>query len=179
MERLTKKISKIVQDKYSLGSYLQYDFANADDTNKLLNKLGQFEDFMEEQGYDSLDALKNKIDNGEFSDGYHTFNELYEFRKLYNALLFNEWAKNKEIEVYKSKRHYDNEECFGGGWFIVVAMLPSGQISNHYELKDWDLFNIPEYEKSKYEFDGHTPEDVRVRMIAFLRNKTCKVSEEE
>lgn len=24
------------------------------------------------------------------SDGYHTFLELYEFRKVYNALLFNE-----------------------------------------------------------------------------------------
>ena len=89
------------------------------------------------------------IDTGEISDGYHTFNDLYEFRKLYNALLFNEWAKNKTIEVYKSKRHFDGEECFDGGWFIVVAMLPTGQISNHYKLEDWDLFKIPEYEKSK------------------------------
>ena len=24
------------------------------------------------------------------SDGYHTFDELYEFRKMYNAVLFNE-----------------------------------------------------------------------------------------
>ena len=150
-------------------------FENGVIMGKAVDRLAEFEDFMEEQGCDSLDSLKNKIDNGEFSDGYHTFNELYEFRKLYNALLFNEWAKNEEVEVYKSKRHYDNKECFGGGWFIVVAMLPSGQISNHYELKDWDLFDIPEYEKSKYEFDGHTPEDVRVRMISFLRNKTCKV----
>jgi len=96
-----------------------------------------------------------KIDDIEnFSDGYHTFNELYEFRKLYNALLFKEWKKNGKYEVYKSKRHYNGEECFGGDWFIVVAILPTGQISNHYEMKDWDLFDIPEYEKSKYEFDG-------------------------
>lgn len=27
------------------------------------------------------------------SDGYHTFKELYKFRLLYNAALFNEWAK--------------------------------------------------------------------------------------
>ena len=30
--------------------------------------------------------------------------------------------------------------------------------------KDWDLFKIPEYEKSKYEFDGHTPKDVIARL---------------
>lgn len=59
MERLTKKVSKTVQDKYSLGSYLHYDFANADDTNKLLNKLGVIEDFMEEQGFESLEELKD------------------------------------------------------------------------------------------------------------------------
>ena len=62
MERLTKKISKTVQDKYSLGSYLQYDFANTDDTNKLLNKLGAFEDFMEEQGFESVEQLKEIIE---------------------------------------------------------------------------------------------------------------------
>ena len=91
------------------------------------------------------------------SDGYHTFKELYEFRKVYNAALFNEWA-NYDIpkyDVHKSWKHYDGELCFGGGWFIVVALLPSGQISNHYEAKDWDLFNIPSAEKAKYAFDGH------------------------
>lgn len=103
------------------------------------------------------------------SDGYHTFDELYEFRKLYNAQLFNEWANgHKEgfgvkYGVYKSKKHYDGEDCFGGGWFIVMATLPSGQISNHYELKDWDLFNIPEREKAD-EWDGHSSADVLERL---------------
>ena len=110
-----------------------------------------------------------KIDDvGNFSDGYHTFNELYEFRKLYNALLFKEWKKNGKYEVYKSKRHYNGELCFGGDWFIVVAILPTGQISNHYEMKDWDLFDIPEYEKSKYEFDGHTSRDVLERLEGII-----------
>ena len=119
-------------------------------------------------------------DKGNISDGYHTFNELYEFRKLYNALLFNEWAKNGKYEVYKSKRHYDGEECFGGGWFIVVALLPEGQISNHYELKDWDLFKIPSYEKSKYQFDGHTTNDVIFRLENAIRedNYDRKIIEE-
>lgn len=51
-------------------------------------------------------------------DGYHTFDELYEFRKVYNAALFN--------------------ECF----------------------------KIPEVDKAKYPFDGHTGVDVIERLKA-------------
>lgn len=51
-ERLTKKISKAIQNKYSLGHYLYYDFAEIDDTNKLLNKLGELEDILEKYGID-------------------------------------------------------------------------------------------------------------------------------
>lgn len=118
-----------------------------------------------------------KIDSNYISDGYHTFNELYEFRKIYNAKLFNEWANQKgfddginyhhdipKYDVHKSLKHHDGELCFGGGWFIVVAVLPTGQISNHYKVEDWDLFNIPDEEKAKYEFDGHTGSDVLERL---------------
>lgn len=110
---------------------------------------------------------------GQYSDGYHTFDELYEFRKVYNAALFNEWANSynayedkryAKYDVHKSWKHNDGESCFGGDWFIVVAMLPTGQISNHYHKKDWDLFKIPEVEKAKYPFDGHTPADVLQRL---------------
>ena len=94
---------------------------------------------------------------------YHTFNELYEFRKVFNAALFNEWASSNKYSVHKSKKHSDGELCFGGGWFIVVAILPSGQISNHYEMKDWGLFQIPEKETAST-FDGHKPADVLSRM---------------
>ena len=43
-------------------------------------------------------------DKGEISDGYHTFNELYRYRMLYNAAFFN--LLPKEL-VHKSKRHHD------------------------------------------------------------------------
>lgn len=115
-----------------------------------------------------IEELKENKVNENTSDGYHTFKELYEFRKIYNALLFNEWAKTNNIEVYKSKKHSDGEICFGGGWFIVVAILPTGQITNHYELKDWDLFKIEEYDKVKDKYDGHTPQDTVVRILDFI-----------
>lgn len=125
-----------------------------------------------------LKSLKeNDIDISAVSDTYHTFDELYEFRKVYNAALFNEWAKQKGFDdginyyydkpkynVHKSWKHNDGELCFGGGWFIVVAMLPNGQISNHYEAKDWDLFQILEYPTAIYEFDGHSSRDVLNRI---------------
>jgi hypothetical protein len=124
---------------------------------------------------------------GEISDGYHTFNELYDFRKMYNAALFNEWAKQKvrnpkwasednqpvnlpKYDVHKSKCHSDGLPCFGGGWFIVMAVLPSGQVSNHYEMKDWDLFQIPETDFVKYPYDGHTAQDVLSRL-----EEVCKI----
>lgn len=115
------------------------------------------------------------VDTNRISDGYHTFEELYEFRKVYNAVLFNEWFSWGIFDVHKSKKHHEGDECFGGGWFIVVAILPTGQISNHYELKDWDLFQCEEVEKAKYPFDGHTPTDVLDR----LKNLIMLTSEKQ
>ena len=103
-------------------------------------------------------------DKGEISDGYHTFNELYYYRMLYNAAFFNMLPKEW---VHKSKKHNDGEECFGGGWFIVMANLPTGQISNHYEIKDWDLFQIPEKEIAD-KWDGHTPQEAANRLHKYL-----------
>ena len=111
-------------------------------------------------------TLPEGVEVGDASDGYHTFNELYEFRKTYNAALFNEWASQGKYYVHKSIKHFEGDECFGGGWFIVVAVLPEGQISNHYEMKDWDLFQVPATDKALFEFDGHTASDVLERLKA-------------
>jgi len=97
-----------------------------------------------------------------------TIQELYDFRLIYNALLFNEWAKHDTIEVYKSKKHSDGELCFDGEWFVVVAILPDGQITNHYHIKYWDYFQIKEYPQVKDEFDGHTPIDVLNRLKSMV-----------
>jgi len=143
-----------------------------------------FEDGMEERGYqfaikdilDIIDSLQQEqTDMGEVSDGYHTFNELYYYRMLYNAAFFNLLPKEW---VHKSKRHHTGEECFGGGWFIVMANLPTGQISNHYELKDWDLFQVPEKEFAD-EWDGHTPQEAAERLHKYLQQKQPEVNLEK
>lgn len=116
--------------------------------------------------------LNHIINANDISDSYHTFGELYEYRKTYNALLFNEWYKQGLYDVQKSKRHHDGKLCFGDGkWFIVTAILPSDQISNHYPIEDWDIFQVEENEISKHEYDGHTPNDVLSRMIDLLNER--------
>lgn len=105
---------------------------------------------------------------GEVSDGYHTFDELYQYRMLYNALAFNALKHEPGAMPHKSMFHSDGEPCFGGGWFIVVAYLDGKQISNHYEMKDWDFFQIEERIRAD-EWDGHTPADVAARIEAYLR----------
>lgn len=121
---------------------------------------------------DQVYKLESTSDVLDASDGFHTFTKLYEFRMLYNAAFFNMLATyfdehGTSPHPVKSKRHSDGELCFGGGWFVVTVQLPSGQISNHYELKDWNLFQIDEVDKAP-EWDGHTPDDVAKRLRADL-----------
>lgn len=119
---------------------------------------------------DVKEETKSK-DMGEVSDGYHTFNELYEYRMLYNAALFNEFAKQGLYDVHKSRKHSDGEYPFGdSNWFIVMAELPTGQISNHYEMKDWDKFQIPEKPVAN-KWDEHSPRDVADRLTSFTNPK--------
>lgn len=121
---------------------------------------------------EGVKAERERIVDENTSDGYHTFKELYEFRKLYNAALFNEWARQQKYDVHKSQRHYDGELCFGrDDYFVVVATLPTGQISNHYPMSDWDLFKCEAVEKAKAQWDGHTSQDVAERLLAHISDK--------
>ena len=115
--------------------------------------------------------IKPKI-TGSTSDGYHTFDELYYYRLLYNAALVNtiiymrfKHGLNNDINIsiIKSDRHSDGELCFGGGWFIVVMETPYGQITNHYENKYWDMFSCPSVDVAPV-WDGHTPQQAAERL---------------
>lgn len=111
--------------------------------------------------------IKYLTNMDDMSDGYHTFGELYKYRMAYNAAFFNELAIRGDVPLCKSKRHSDGGECFGGGWFIVMAELSTGQISNHYEMKYWDIFNIPEREVG-FVYDGHSPKEALDRLEKYL-----------
>ena len=104
-----------------------------------------------------LEILNNaqEVPTSQISDGYHTFDDLYEQRLILSAAL----AKNNP-KAWKSKLHEDGEVPFGGGWFIVGFDTAEGSYTYHYELKDWDLFKCQELERGKH-WDGHTSKDVR------------------
>lgn len=107
--------------------------------------------------------LGNEKEN--VSDKFHTFKELYDCRMALNVALFNELARSGTGLVHKSKRHYNEEnECFGGGWFIVVAVFEGKQISFHYPNEYFDLFHCVETKNAKFEFDGHETKDVIERL---------------
>lgn len=71
---------------------------------------------------DELAKTMGLNDIGEFSDGFHTFNDLYHQR----AVLFAALVKAHRDKAWKSWKHEDGEECFGGGWFIVGIDTPQG-----------------------------------------------------
>ena len=104
-----------------------------------------------------LEILNNaqEVPTSQISDGYHTFDDLYEQRLILSAAL----AKNNP-KAWKSKLHEDGEVPFGGGWFILGFDTDEGSYTYHYELKDWDLFKCQELERGKH-WDGHTSKDVR------------------
>ena len=99
--------------------------------------------------------LEKLGDIGEVSDGFHTFNSLYHQRLILFATLANTFPHL----AWKSHKHSDGEDPFGGGWFIVGISTPKGQYTYHYEDKDWDIFHCQELEKAP-EWDGHTDADV-------------------
>lgn len=114
----------------------------------------------------------------DISDGYHTFSELYRYRMLLQAAWLNAlyisvetgWSTDQRSwHIEKSWRHHDGELCFGkDNYFIVTAVLPTGQISNHYKGEYWDLFKIKEVERA-IEWDGHTPAEAADRIEKYLK----------
>ena len=145
---------KIFANEYWDDRAVLVDAGNTDEFNDLRK--------MNFAVYSSLKEAIGSDDLGKLSDGYHTFNELYEQRLYLTAVLFN----LKEDLCWKSWRHSDGELCFGGGYFIVGINTPLGQYTYHYEAEHWGLFNLKELDRAP-EWDGHTAEDVS-RLISLL-----------
>jgi hypothetical protein len=98
---------------------------------------------------------------GDTSDGYHTFNELYEHRHSLFIALANSYLSIS----WKSKFHDDG--TMWDGWFIAGMRLPTGDITYHLPIKCWDLLRCKEIEKA-YPWDGHTSHDVVNRLNKWI-----------
>jgi hypothetical protein len=109
--------------------------------------------------------------NGETSDGYHTFNELYHHR----AVLFSVVVANHRNIAWKAKKHHDG--TMYDGMFIVGLDTPWGQASYHYDLDPyWNMFDCEEREAAP-EWDGHTPDDAieRIGKLTTLGGGECEL----
>lgn len=135
----------------------------------------------------NLDDARNLADliephpiDGETSDGYHTFNELYHHR----AVLFSVIVATFSERAWKSKLHADG--TMYDGMFIVGIETPDGQATYHYDIDPyWDLFRCTELGRAP-EWDGHTPDQAieRIGKLADLidrpmcRNLAMKPADE-
>ena len=102
-------------------------------------------------------ALMPSAVNGSTSDGYHTFDELYEHR----TVLFSVICNSHTDLAWKSRHHHDG--TMFDDMFVAGIRTPAGPCTYHCENQYWDLFRVPELERAP-EFDGHTPEDVLQRI---------------
>lgn len=101
---------------------------------------------------------------GDFSDGYHTFNELYHHR----AVLFSVICNTFPEKAWKSKLH-DTGDMYEG-MFIVGIETEQGQATYHYDIEPyWDMFKVKELEKAP-KWDGHTP----CEAIERIGNLSCE-----
>ena len=108
-----------------------------------------------------MNTLLVPCEIGEISDGYHTFNELYDHR----CTLFLAVMKSMCGYAWYSRFHDDGSEM--KGWFICGIYLPTGKIIT-YHLPD-SMFELAGKTLATYcekapKWDGHSPSDVVQRM---------------
>lgn len=102
-------------------------------------------------------------DVGEVSDGYHTFNELYDHR----CCLFVALLHCKADISWVSKLH-DDGTCLDG-WFIAGINLPTGTITYHLPDRMFRLASIGVNVMERApKWDGHVSKDVIDRLIAWI-----------
>ncbi len=87
------------------------------------------------------------------TDGYHTFEELYNHRMI----LFATVLKNNKERAWKSKLHHDG--TMFDDYFIVGVTTPKGDFTYHYHINNWDTFDVEILERGK-EWDGHEAKDI-------------------
>lgn len=128
------------------------------------SKFGGYEGYSDIYTMDIAEALYNAgyrkmpENMGDFSDGYHTFNELYHHR----AVLFSALCNMMPEKAWKSKLH-DAGDMFDG-MFIVGIETEQGQATYHYDIEPyWDMFKVKELERAP-KWDGHTPSDAIERI---------------
>lgn len=109
-------------------------------------------------------------DRMEVSDGFHTFDELYDHRiALFIALcrkcnaIDGEGGIEYDHKVWRSKLHSDGSAF--EGWFVMGMFKEKGvQITYHLPISEWENTEFAETLEKAPEFDGHSSADVLKRI---------------
>lgn len=112
-----------------------------------------------------MGTLKIPVENvGQVSDGYHTFDELYEHRiTLFIALCRCVDVYVDDLIVWRSLQHSDGSSF--EGWFILGIGVAKGfQVTYHLPIAKWDETSFAEVYDKAPEWDGHTSADVLERL---------------
>lgn len=109
-------------------------------------------------------------------DGYHTFDELYNHRiTLFIRLCYHmhdlyALENPGKYKIWKSVRHSDGSSW--DGWFIMGIGIKEGeQITYHLPMTKWAETDFVEQLDKAPEFDGHTSDDVLVRLAVLWKQK--------
>jgi hypothetical protein len=120
------------------------------------------------EGFHFLQVPFTMKEKGKLSDGYHTFDELYDHRCiLYIAMCKLLSEKRDSPSVWRSKKHSD--DSVWDGWFLLGISTRKGeQITYHLPEKLWNGTHFATVLEKAPEFDGHTSEDVLSRILKLV-----------
>ena len=104
--------------------------------------------------------IATAVIDGSTSDGYHTFDELYEHRTALFAALCRSYPELS----WRSWHHHDGGDPMFDGMFIAGMALATGDITYHVDAERWDDFEGIRELPHAFAWDGHTPADVVRRL---------------
>ena len=104
-----------------------------------------------------MNTLTLPCDSGKVSDGYHSFDDLYDHRNMLWLYIVN---SNLEA-AFKTKLDDKGESL--PGWFIAGINTDAGQITYHLPKHLWNKY-LAEVVSSNKDYDGHTSADVLHRL---------------
>lgn len=115
-----------------------------------------------------------KMDVKKISDGYHTFEELYEHRITLFVALCRKIAREEAMDRFKNKSHelmsvwrsrlHSDGTMFKGSFILGMKYKKGKQITYHLPITKWEETNFAETLENAPEWDGHTPQDVIKRI---------------
>ena len=107
-----------------------------------------------------------QIINGQTSDGYHTFDELYEHRiTLWIALCRSQAKMHHRCDdvAWRSRLHSDGTSL--PGWFVLgLGYDPGSQMTYHLPESKWEDCQFARELDRAPEWDGHTSAEVLQRI---------------